>query len=649
MSGGLKKQARWGLRRLALVAAVVTLVGGICWFWRSNVLPRAKAEPAAEAAPKDGAAEAPEAPPSESDYTKRVVAYLNGHEPITRQELGEYLIARYGAERLPALLNKRVLEHACRQRGVEVTGAEVDAALVKGAEGMKLDLKTFASTVQARYHKSLYEWKEDVIRPRLLMTKLVQGRVHHTEEDVRRAYESLYGEKLECRMILWPEGKEAEAREKYNALVESEATFVETAKHQENNELSSAGGKLKPFGRWSLDPKLEEVAFKLRPGEVSTVLHFPQGWVVLKCDKRIPADTAVSIESVRARLVEQIVEFKTQAEIKAAFDELTKQYKPTPLLTKADRAEEDAKVPPPEQVVGYYMTNIPVTREELGEYLIARYGVERLELLVNRRIVEQACKDRHVTVTPAEIEEGFAQDLQTMNVTREVFEKDVLRKWGKNLFEWREDVVRPRLMLTKLCQSRVQCTDEDLHKAFEAHYGEKLQCRIILWPQDQVKFALAEYPTIRDSEEEFTKKAKAQISPTLAAKGGEIPAFGHYTLGDDNLEAAAFKLHPGEVSTVVGTPQGHVVIKCDKRIPPDTSVKLKQVRDELTREVLQRKTQMEMQVVFKELRDKVKPRLMLKDPSKPEDLVSESKKLMEGLPPVTGAKASAAAKENALR
>jgi parvulin-like peptidyl-prolyl isomerase len=634
MIGGHKKQrTRWGLRRWALVTGGAVLVAGTCWFCRSSILPGARAQQTA-GAKSESAAPAPDATPSTSDYTKRVVAYLNGHEPVTRQDLGEYLIARYGAERLPALLNRRIVEHACRQRGLEVTSAEVDAALAQNLETLKVDEKTFVRTVLARYHKTLYEWKEDVIRPRLMMTKLVKGRVHHTEEDLRRAYESVYGEKIECRMILWPKDKEGEVRANYSNLANSEEAFAQAAKTQKTSELASSGGKLKPFGRWTLDPKLDEVAFKLHPGEVSVLLNVPQGCCIIKCDRRISPDTTVSIESVRPKLVEQIVEVKTQAEIRKTFEDLSKQFQPNPLLKKTDRVPEGAKVPSPEQVVGYYNTNVPVTREELGEYLIARYGADRLELLVNHLIIDEACKERKITVTTAEIEAAFAQDLKTMKVSRDVFEKDVLGKWGKNLFEWREDVIRPRLMMTKLCQSRVHCTDEDLHKAFEAYHGEKLQCRIILWPADQFKFALAEYPTIRDSEAEFAKRAKQQASPSLAATGGVIPAFGHHSLGNEELEQAAFSLHPGEVSTVVQTPQGHVVVKLDKRIPPETSVKLEQEREKLTKEVLEKKVQQEMQVVFKELKDRARPRLMLKDPSKPEDLVAQTRQLMADLPPI---------------
>ena len=117
--------------------------------------------------------------------------------------------------------------------------------------------------------------------------------------------------------------------------------------------------------------------------------------------------------------------------------------------------------------------------------------------------------------------------------------------------------------------------------------------------------------------------ARQQASPTLAPVGGKLPVFGRHTLGDENVEREAFRLQEGEVSTLVGTPQGTVVIKCDQRIPPDTSRKLEDVRPQLEQEVLAKKTQYEMQVVVNELRAKARPRTMLKDANKPEDLTAE--------------------------
>ena len=142
--------------------------------------------------------------------------------------------------------------------------------------------------------------------------------------------------------------------------------------------------------------------------------------------------------------------------------------------------------------------------------------------------------------------------------------------------------------------------------------------------------------TLRDSETEFDRKAQLQPLPHLASKGGRIDTFGKHVLGDDNLEREAFRLQPGETSALIETPQGVVMIRCDKRIPADKGVTLEQVRKERTAEIIQKKVQIEMQVVFKEIRDKAKPQIILKWFGQSEDLAGESKKLMADLPPLGG-------------
>src|SRR5262245_8762754 len=59
-----------------------------------------------------------------------------------------------------------------------------------------------------------------------------------------------------------------------------------------------------------------------------------------------------------------------------------------------------APLPEPDRrIVGYIYGNVPVTREELGDFLIARGGHEKLELLVNKKIIEIEAAKRGITVT----------------------------------------------------------------------------------------------------------------------------------------------------------------------------------------------------------------------------------------------------------
>src|SRR5262249_30646319 len=208
---------------------------------------------------------------------------------------------------------------------------------------------------------------------------------------------------------------------------------------------------------------------------ISTLMETPQGWVVFKCDKRIPADTTANLEAFRPQLTREVLEQKVAQEMQGVFQKLRDGAKIEKRLDKNKNGDggtvftgpEQPGVPRAAQVVATFNGDIRVTREELGEYLIARYGPEHLELLVNHRIIDRACQERGVGVTDAEVEEALKKDLQVMNVDREHFVKDLLSKYKKNLYEWKEDVIRPRLLLTKLCRDRVRATDEDIQQAFE--------------------------------------------------------------------------------------------------------------------------------------------------------------------------------------
>jgi hypothetical protein len=272
------------------------------------------------------------------------------------------------------------------------------------------------------------------------------------------------------------------------------------------------------------------------------------------------------------------------------------------------------------RVVAYVYDNMPVTREELGEYLIARYGTERLDLLCNKKIIDNECRKAGIEVTAAEVENSLSEDLKGLNVDRKTFVDKVLKNYRKNLYEWKEDVIRPKLMLSKLVRSRVKVTDEDIKKAFDAYYGEKVECRIVMYEKGFERAVLSDYPRLRDSEEEFHKAAKNQKSSSLAATAGKIRPIARNTTGNDELEKAAFALQPNEVSPVIGTPEGLIIVKCDKRIPADTTINLESVREKITAEIIEKKIAAEIPVAFAEMRKRANPKLILQGTNQMDDL-----------------------------
>jgi hypothetical protein len=266
------------------------------------------------------------------------------------------------------------------------------------------------------------------------------------------------------------------------------------------------------------------------------------------------------------------------------------------------------------RVVAYIFGNRAITREELGEYLIERIGAERLEFLVNRRIIEMACAQRNIVITDAEIQAQLGEDLKGFNCTERQFVTDILRRYNKTLFEWKEDVIRPKLALQRLVQDRISVSDEDMAKGFEAKFGDKVECRIIVLTKEQGKdrFNVWERVSNKEKPEEFDRVARTQSIAPLAAEGGKIPPIHHY-FGDPNLDREAFKLNPGEVSPLIGMPDGtFVILQCVRKVPRDSTKSMAHERDGLRQELTEVRLAQELPKVFKMLRDEAKPQIFLK-------------------------------------
>lgn len=286
------------------------------------------------------------------------------------------------------------------------------------------------------------------------------------------------------------------------------------------------------------------------------------------------------------------------------------------------------------RVVAYIYDNIPITREELGEFLIARYGAERLEVLVRRRIVELACQPRGIEVTEAMIEAQLDRDLEKMgpNFTRKNFEDLFLKKLPRkmSLYEWKQDVIRTKLMMLQLVAPMVKVTDEDVRKGFEGRYGPKVECRWIVLPDNKHKNQLWEKAKASDAG--FHEVATTHNIPQLCPKGGSgVPPI-HRHFGDPNIERIAFGLKVGDVSQLIGLSDGTVVIlKCDKLIPEDPTKRFEDERLLLYQEIHEMKLQQMIDEKVADMRKQANPKLLLQ-----QEVIRQDDLLRAVLPEISG-------------
>jgi hypothetical protein len=286
------------------------------------------------------------------------------------------------------------------------------------------------------------------------------------------------------------------------------------------------------------------------------------------------------------------------------------------------------------RVVAYLYENMPISREELGEYLIARFGQERIDFLINRRIVEMACQSKGIYVTDLEIETQFKEELKAFpNMTAQDFYNQILKRFNKSLYEWKEDVIRPKLMLSKLCRPMVEVTQQDLVNAFEARYGPKVECRMIAFQKGD-KHMKEVWTKISQGEAEFAAYATQQFLENLRATGGKIPPI-HKHFGDAKIEEAAFNLKPGQITPLMEMPDSTVVLKCDKHLPADLTKTFDSVRLDLHKEMTEVKLAQKMNEYFAELRKQAHPRVMITSQVRQDDL--ERQVVRDIVPPRSGA------------
>jgi hypothetical protein len=267
------------------------------------------------------------------------------------------------------------------------------------------------------------------------------------------------------------------------------------------------------------------------------------------------------------------------------------------------------------EIVAYlYDGAMAITRRELGDYLIDRFGSERIDFLVNRKIIEMACQAQHITISDAEIKVQLDADLLGFGgLTVDQFVNNVLKKYNKTLFEYKEDVIRPKLALERYVRGKIVVSEEDIQKGFEAKFGPKVDCRIIVLAREQKKDAVDIWTKIRQDPNLFDDYAKKQFMPKIASTGGKVdPVHKHF--GNASIEEEAFKLKPGEISSLIEMPDdgSTIILRCEKHIPADATKQINEERAALYQEILQARMGDQMKKIFEELRKKAAPQIFLR-------------------------------------
>jgi peptidyl-prolyl cis-trans isomerase C len=284
-----------------------------------------------------------------------VLARVNG-EPVTKIDF-DRLIKNMDAranqpipverrdqifrQALDELVTYTVLSQETRARKVAVTDAEIDGN-IQQMRSQFPDEPAFKKALDAR-GMTLDRLKSDT-RIDISINKMMESEVATepapTDVQCREFYDKnpdkfKQDESVRASHILFRVDENADAATKKKAMDQAQsvlkearagADFAELAKKHSADGSAQQGGDLNFFTRGQMVPAFDQVAFTLKPGQISDIVTTQFGYHIIKVTDRKPAST-VPFDQVSPRIKEYLTEQQKQKKANTFIESLKQKAK----------------------------------------------------------------------------------------------------------------------------------------------------------------------------------------------------------------------------------------------------------------------------------------------------------------------------------
>lgn len=595
------KGPRLPLRSIIAGVGVLALCLAVRYYWSADP---AAAQQAAQV--RQTSHEMPTAPVSSirkasaiENAAPETVAMVNGQK-VSREKLAVECLRHYGEDVLESYVNKRLISLECQQHNVTVTREEVQAEIERMATSFGLPVKQWYDMLEKERDIKPAQYAEDIIWPTLALHKLAGDRLNASEEELKAAYETQFGESVQCRLIAC---KTAEKAEKVRAQAAADAeNFGELAKnYSDDTPSASLMGRIPDVHLHAGNEAIERAAFGMQDGEISPVLEVDGQYVILKREKGLPARN-IPFAEVRERLAKMIEQRKLRSVASDIFKELQKKAKVNNILNDPQKREQMPGI-------AAVINGQNVTMRELAEECIKRHGNRVLEGMINRMLIEQACEKQKITVSDPELHEEIVRAAE-MSIEPKADGTPDVEGWIE-LVTKQQDVTRevyirdsvwPSVALKKLVGSSVEVGEEDIQRGFEANYGPKVRCRAIVLDNLRRAQKVWEMARANPTVENFGKLAQEYSTEASSRElKGQVPPI-KKNGGQPVLEREAFALQPGEISGVVQAGGHFVILLCEGFTEP-VKVEMSEVRQLIFEDIREKKLRAAMAKYFQQLQE----------------------------------------------
>ncbi len=275
--------------------------------------------------------------PEEVEKYPNVAAIIGG-QPIYLETLIDRCVELYGRQDLEGLILFTLLKQEAKKVNLTVTEQDIDTEIwIKAAETTfpdadgKPKIEEYMKRELAMTKLPEEVYRTNILWPEIVIRKLSAPMVEVTDEDLQKGFEANFGESIQCLGIVLNEERRArDVWQQARTLPAKENKSLEevfgdlAAKYSVEPGSKQMRGEIAPITKNGGMPNLENEAFSLKPGELSSVIQIDrETFVILYCKEILPAKE-VSFDEVKDSIANDI---RKKKEILAARQYISDLYK----------------------------------------------------------------------------------------------------------------------------------------------------------------------------------------------------------------------------------------------------------------------------------------------------------------------------------
>jgi parvulin-like peptidyl-prolyl isomerase len=521
------------------------------------------------------------------------MATVNGR-PISRQQLANEAMRRFGNDVLESIINKLLIMNELRELGIQITEADINRSITEKAEKFGLSADRYLKLIESKRNVKIDQYKNDIVWNELALRRIAESSIKVTPEELAERMEFEFGAKVQVRQIAL---SDLEAAKTLREILRAEpGSFEKMAKqHSIDTNSASMGGLLPPIRRNSGLPEFEKVAFGLQPGQISEIFKVDEVFFVLRCERIFAGEelTNEQITQVHERLVEEITRDKLRRSALDLFRTLQDSAQIVNVMN-------DSKLSKQMPGVAATVNGIKVLKNQVAEECITRYGKMMLEVEINRTLLVQALerngmavKQEEVTAEIKRAAELVKMKLPSGEVNIDEYLALVTGNDKSKVDFYIEDEVWPTVALKKLVVDKVEVTDEDMEKGYEANFGPGVDVLAIVFHDQRSATKIWKMAAANPTAEYFGQLANQySIEPASKNNFGQVPPVKKFG-GQPELEAEAFSLSKNELSKVIQLGEHWAILFCKGRTNPQVA-DFDAVEEELFNNIHEKKIRLAM-------------------------------------------------------